>query len=155
MRHFIAECRAGLHFKKELHLAQVYTLRMHCVVLACFSIWLWKPADNRANDDTLLHNTTALKASEFNTGLRTLSITFHRTVSLYLNMSYASLSNIREKTVASLYLSFERNSRPTIQPTMTICILKLKILPESPPPLAKGRVCLIVSFADGLNLPLV
>ena len=41
------------------------------------------------------------------------------------------LSNIKEKTVTSLYFRYESYSRPTIHPTVTICILKN--LPESPP----------------------
>ena len=36
------------------------------------------------------------------------------------------LSNIKEKTVASLYFSYESDSRPTIHPNVTICILKKK-----------------------------
>lgn len=59
------------------------------------------------------------------------------------------LSNIKEKKVASLYFSYESDSHPTIHPNVTICILKKKILPVSPP---TGRICLSVSFADGLNL---
>ena len=36
------------------------------------------------------------------------------------------LSNIKEKTVASLYFRYESDSRPTIQPNVTIYILKKK-----------------------------
>ena len=35
------------------------------------------------------------------------------------------LSNIKEKTVTSLYFRYESYSRPTIHPTVTICILKI------------------------------
>ena len=59
-------------------------------------------------------------------------------------------SNIKEKTVTSLYFRHDSCSRPTIHPTVNICILKksTRITPT-------GRICLIVSFAYGFNLPYI
>ena len=59
-------------------------------------------------------------------------------------------SNIEEKTMTYLYFRHESYSRPTIHPTVNICILK-----NSTGITPTGRICLIVSFADCLNLPYV
>ena len=62
----------------------------------------------------------------------------------------ANDDNLLHDSTAFLYFRYESYSRPTIHPTVTICILKKSTIITP-----TGRICRIISFADGLNLPLV